>query len=486
MTIDEIISTREGRIEAGRESFKYFLMIYFQESLNYPFAEFHDSLFEDLEDDDLQYLLIVMFREAAKSFICGIAFVVWYTVYKKGTYVVVASDEEKAAKNILGRVIHQFQNNALLINDFGQMYYEKKERHKVSKKKTDGHFETSNNVTFLARGAGQKVRGALGNDIRRPDLLITDDLESLKTCMALDQRNKLFKWFNSEAVAATNQTSGRAIVLANMLHKDGFCIRLKNTGIWKTHWVPVEKDGKLAWPDRWAYTKEEADEYNKTMPKEEWKTSIEEAKQKYGTHIFNTEFMLNPLDDGQTIIMEEWIQYYSQEVDYKNRDKFKIVMAVDPAVKLKEHNDFTAIAVMAKEKVTNNMYLLDYVNKRLKFSDIKTHIHLLDKAYNPSFILVEDVAAQHWLIQELKDMNLPVKGVGRRTDKRSRLISVSAKYEYGLVYFRKNQHEVVNQITTFTGNDKEGHDDLVDAVTDCISFLSKKSPMKGFKNKGIF
>lgn len=486
MDISQALKDKEMRKMLCEKSFKLFLLYYFSDNLGYKFADFHDDLIADLEDDNIQNLLVVMFREAAKTFICAVAFLCWYTVYKKGTYVVVISDEEGAAKKVMAKMVYQLQNNEDLINDFGQLYFERKERYKVSKKKQDGYFETANGITFLARGAGQKVRGALGNDIRRPDLILTDDLESLAKANSLDQRNKLENWFHSEPEAGANQTSGRNIVLANMLHKDSFCVRLRNSGIWKTHWIPLEKEGELAWPARWTHTQAQADEFNKDKPKEQWKVSIERTKKKYGSHVFNREFMLNPLDDGQVVIDDEWVRYYEGEKEWKNRDRYKIIMAVDPAVKTGDHNDFTAIALMAKEKITNNMYVIDYVNRKLNYNQIKDQIMLMDKSWHPKTILIEDVAAQNWLIQDLRDARLPVKEVPRKTDKRARLMAVSAHFENGLVYFRKNQTEMVNQITTFTGTDKDANDDMVDVITDCVTHFTQKPSLKGYKNKGVF
>lgn len=156
-------------------------------------------------------------------------------------------------------------------------------------------------------------------------------------------------------------------------------------------------------------------------------------------------------------------------------------MAIDPAVKDKKENDDTAIVVMAKDKVTGYAYALDYVKAKLSFKKIKEEAARMDRVWRPTTVYVEDVAAQNWLIQDLKnDYNMPIRALNRSTSKRVRLIAVSQYFENEKVFFRRRHAEIVTQITGFG---TEPHDDLVDGVIDCVEGLFGKGGSRMVKSK---
>jgi len=481
MTIEEILEKKEYRIEASKYSFKFFLMCYFADNLNYPFADFHEDLFDDLEDDEILQILVVMFRESAKTFIVGIAYVLWRIVFRKSDYMVFCSDTSTSAASIMDNVKDHLQTNKILIHDFGQMYFEKRRANQKSVKKTEKRF-IANGVCLWARGVEQKVRGVLHNG-KRPDFALFDDVENVTNVNSVEVRAKTLKWINSEVLPALNKVNRKIIKLSNFLHEDCAAANIKKNKTWKTHWMPLYSGDILAWPDRWTFTKKEAVEWNHNHERDQWKISVEEEKERIGTNIFNMEYMLTPMKLGDVIIPEQWIKYYNNDFDWLNSNLFRIIITVDPAVKTGEANDFTAIAVVAQDLRSGLMYLIDIINRKLSFSEIKENISMLDRTYLPEVVLVEDVAAQNWLIQDLQNDNIPVQGVQRRADKRSRLISVSGHIENGRFLFRSNQRDAVSQLVGFTGTDKSYKDDMIDTIVDVIDFFTKKNIITMRKNK---
>lgn len=481
MKLDQILKKRAWRKEAGRQNILMFMLIYFPHYVKYAFADFHKLIEQDLYDDEVKRLLICMFRESGKTSFVSIIYTIWCIVYEKREFIIVGSDEEGAAVAILSNVIAELQTNSLLNNDFGTLYFEKISRYSKNKKKTEKNFVTNNGIRVWARGVGQKVRGHLHN-AKRPDLFIGDDLQGIRNIESREQRDKVEKWLKSEVLSGMDQLIGKAIILGNMLHADSLVARLrKMKKVWKTHWLAIEERGVLAWPARHTFTDEEAKAYNRNRPKAQWKVSLESIRRDKGTHIYNQEYKLKPISSGDTIIFEDWIKWYNHEYDWFNEKRFKIVMAVDPAVKEKEENDDTAIGVMAKDKVTGYVYMLDYLKAKLSYKKIKEEVARMDRVWRPTTVYVEDVAAQNWLIQDLRnDYHLPIKGLPRRSSKRTRLISVSNHFENEHVYFKRRHEEVVNQVTGF-GN--EPHDDLVDVVIDCVDGLLGKGKTRMRKSK---
>lgn len=475
MNIDfDLIRTKKSfRKEAGRQCLLSFMSIYFSEYIQYSFADFHIELESDLWDDEVKRILAVMFRESAKTVFCALVYPLWCICYKKRNFIIFGSDEENAAIALMENIINELQTNKLLINDFGMLFFEQKSVYSASKKKTIKDFVTTNDIRVLARGTGQKVRGRIHKRFR-PDLFIGDDIESIKSVQNKEQRDKNDKWLHSEVIPALNKVYGKIIILGNMLHKDAVVARLEaKPEVWSIHKVPVMyPDGSFAWPDRWVNTKEEAKKVNHGIDRDNHVVSIEEVKQEVGTIIFKQEWMLIPLNEADQIILDEWIKYYKQSFNHTDERRYKVVMAIDPAVSEKEAADFTAISVWVYDKLEERAYCCDYLNERLSYHMIKEKTSRLYKYWRPHTVIVEDVAAQNWLIQDLRDeYQMHVIARRRKADKRSRLVSVSHLFERGKIHFRWNQQIIVDQLINFGASE---YDDLVDTVIDNLQAMFKR------------
>ena len=252
---------------------------------------------------------------------------------------------------------------------------------------------------------------------------------------------------------------------------------------WMIYMVPIAEGGELAWPSRFTFTEKEAIAFNSKVDKDHSIVSLESIKRDVGLHMFNQEYLLEPVYLGDKIILSEWIRYYNDIGDFDVR-KNDLIMAVDPAVSEKEKADYTAITVFLYNKQSKNAYCVDYINRRLSFENIKKTINKLYRYWQPRYVLVEDVAAQNWLIQELKrKYGIPVKSKKRRADKRSRLVSISPTIERGQVFFKHSQSDKINQLVNFGIAE---HDDLCDTVIDNLEFLYYHSGSKFLNKKNPF
>lgn len=484
MKFEKILTKRSWRVEAGRQNILIFMLIYFPHFVRYAFADFHKAIEKDLYDDDCKRLLVCMFRDAGKTSFISIVYSIWRIAYKKSNFIIIGSDEEGAAVAILSNIIQELQGNTLLNNDFGALYFEKMGRYKKAKKKTDKNFVTTNDIRVWARGVGQKVRGHLHNAMR-PDLFIGDDLQGIRNIESREQRDKADVWLKSEVLSGIDQVVGKAVILGNMLHADSLPPRLRKMGeVWKTHWLAIEQGGNLAWPARHTFTAAEAESFNCNKPRAQWKISLEEIRRDKGTHVYNQEYRLKPMSNADSVIYEDWIKYYNTNYDWFNEKRFKIVMAIDPAVKDGAQHDDTTIVAAALDRVTGYVYILDYVKAKLSYKKIKSEAARMDRVWRPITVYVEDVAAQNWLIQDLKnDHSMPVRGLTRKASKRVRLISVSHHIENERVYFRRRHRDMVDQLVGFG---TEPHDDLVDGVIDCIEGLLGKGKTRMVKSKVAF
>lgn len=114
--------------------------------------------------------------------------------------------------------------------------------------------------------------------------------------------------------------------------------------------------------------------------------------------------------------------------------------------------------------------LLDALNKRLTFPDLREEAQRSYKEMKADLILVEKKASGISLIQELKRAKIPVRAWKVKGDKVARAHVGSLFLKEGSVYYmpRKWVEEVIKQCEMFPAGE---HDDIVDTCTQAWTYL---------------
>lgn len=478
--LKEIMASKELRIKASRYSPILFLMIYLPHWCRNPFAEFHKDFEADLYDPDVKNLMLATFRESAKTSF-AIADALSRICHKKNNFMIIASNEIKAAKNILSIIINELQTNSLILNDFGQLYFEDDSNKKLSKRKTQDDLITANDIRIMARGMGQKVRGSIHKGYR-PDYALMDDMESILSVREEDQRNKTQNWIEMEVIPAMDRTNYKCILLANVIHTDGLAFRFKAKSSWKTHWVKLFDDqGRFAWSARWRHTIQEAKEWNKSHKRQV--SSVEEVKELIGHHAFNQEYMLKPHRQSDALIFEEWIQIERYDVPSLLRgSRYELAWSVDAAVSEKTSADYWACIVMLKDLDTNKKYVIHHFRTKGSMDEMCSKIHDVQnmfKDWGLPPLIMENVAQMGYLIQTLeKHWGVRVKRIPRINSKFGRLYDATPALSRGEVYFLPEQQIIIDELLNFDPTGKSGFDDLTDCFADCIHALDKVAGYK--------
>ena len=457
--------SQEYRRKAGANSLFAFTLIYFRVYLKNMFAPFHREIIDNLQDDEIRRILILGFRGCAKTVLAGIIYIVWNIAYNRRKFIIYGSYDLMSASNGMLRVINELQSNRLLIQDFGNLFFETFEAFDEKKLKRIDNFITTNGIKIIGKSAGQKVRGEIYKS-NRPDLFIGDDLETSESTQSDVMRKKLLRWIKQEVLPGLDDINGKAVILANMLHYDCLATKLEND--FKTIRIPVlDDEGRPTWKNRFVLTDKELEE--KKDKGIHNLVSVETKRYDFGSLIFSQEMMLNPIEEGDRIVRRAWIKYYDKELRWH-----RVYISVDPAVKEEDKNDYTGITVWGVAD-NGDVYELDYVKRRMQFHAILEQINSLYKSYDATAVIVEDVQAQYYIIQELRrKYKLSVKRFSPKGDKRARLISVSSFFENSRVYFKKGHLEPVKEIVNFGSME---HKDLADSVTMFLIFhFLKRKP----------
>lgn len=190
---------------------------------------------------------------------------------------------------------------------------------------------------------------------------------------------------------------------------------------------------------------------------------------KMWNHIWLGEYLSGDMGE---VFKWNWFNPYELTPD---REPDMTVMSCDTAAKKQEHNDPTCITVW--EQYGDNVYLVNVINERMEYPELKKKVKLTALRYHVDHILIEDASTGQALIPELRNDGLPVVAIlTRGQDKIARASSCTDKIESGFVYVPQQApwlHDYKKQLTKFSFDkelQKKNHDDMVDSTSQFINW----------------
>lgn len=442
-------------------SHSMFFVIYFHRYMKHKTAPFQREIFKLTEKKGLKMCVISAFRGSAKSTICSMSFPIWAMITGQAHYVVIASQTQKQARQILKHIRDEFESNALLKNDFGPFETESDQwgAYALNFKFYDARMQ--------AVSLGESIRGSRHKHYR-PDLIILDDIEDLDSTRTKEARDKSWQWFTSEIVPL-GMLDTRIMVLGNFLHDLSLVGRIiaqmqlgARDGEWR-RFPLLEENDKPVWPGMFPDM-----------------DTVEELRRAVGDEVaWKREYLLEIIPDDWQIIHQEWIRFYDALPEEKPHTIF---ISADLAISEKESADCTAIVTAYAYNYGQGIevyFMEDPINRRMNHPDTLEAIKDLYRQHKEICsnvqILIEDVGYQRAVIQDLEQIGYVVKGVVPKTDKRARLMSVSNFFQAGAVFLpRYRANDLYVQLTGFG---RERYDDLADATTMILTSIIFDRPV---------
>ncbi len=461
--IDEIVKDKKIRTAVARKSHRYFFAIYLSHYITFPFAPFHDEIFDITEREDNQDAVITAFRGSGKSTIMTLSYPLWSIIGRQQKkFVLILGHSMHQAQTYMKNIKTEMETNERLRQDLGPF---KEENDWQSSSVVIPKYEARITCASYEQG----IRG-LRHRQYRPDLVICDDIEDLDSVKTLESRDKAYDWFKGEVIPV-GDINTRVVVVGNLLHDDSLIMRLKREIREKQYdaayraYPFIDRHGNTAWPGK--------------FPDQ---ASVDKERRKINdVAAWQREYMLTIIPDTDRIIQKEWIKYYDDLPDKDPELTFRCAATgIDPAVSEKDTADFTAMvsakAYARKDEI--RVYILPYpVNERLSFLKSMQRAKEISEKLGQerkALLYVEEVSYQKSFIDMLKGDGYPAEGVPTLgADKRSRLLAVSQYLEKGQVYFPRHGAETL--ISQLLGFGAERHDDLVDAFTIIVGELFKNA-----------
>jgi len=410
-----------------------FTAVYLNHYLKYDTPAFHLEIYQKLQDKSVQFQELIAFRGSAKSTIASLAFPLWSAVTGRKNFILICSDSFSQAKLLIANIIYELEGNELLEKDFGDF--------KTKEEWTATSLVLKNGTRIISRSRGQKVRGLRWKE-NRPDLIIADDVENTDSVRQKEQRDKTEEWFTGDVIPSMDIDEGKLVLIGNLLHTDSLMIRMQKNFV-VDQYPLIDERGNCLWSER--FSKEGLTQLRKNVVNDRF---------------YLREYMLKIIpDEGQVITRIE---------HYQKLPKLRaLAIGCDLAISQKDSADYTAF-VVAGEGTDGKIYTLHSEHARISFNDTLSRLNDLYTNYRkvhkdiPIYVGWEDVAYQRAGIEEaIRRYKIPVVGIKRSTDKRSRLQTLEPYFVSSQILLRERGDEDLElQIINFG---VEAYDDLMDA-----------------------
>ncbi len=411
-----------------------------------------------LTDSKMKRLLFLAPRGFGKSFMCSFFFVLWLILYKKKTDIILVSATVLLSKRILRFIRQELESNEKILEDFGDMQ---------SEKWTEDLIILKNGVQLAAKGRGFQIRGF------RPDLIICDDLEDEETIYSSEQREKTEHWFFRTLIPTLKPGQG-LVYVGTKLHQFSLIAKLEERKEFRTEFFAALVEGKSIWEEQWPTQR------------------LNELRESMGEYAFQAEYMNNPISLEDQPIKPDMIDGVKIEGKLVNS-----VLAIDPAISMKESSDPRAFVLMGQYRDKNGQITgFKEIHSESGIWSIEEQLDRIMRiavAYEPNTIVVEQVAFQKIfavnLMKRMRDEGIfiPVRqaelGMGRNKrpkDKFTRLMEIVHLFEQRLVEIRSD--DLRKELLSFPHGD---HDDLTDACVFALYPIMRDAKGKALAKRSL-
>ena len=480
-TKPEDVAARRKAVFDPVSGFEYFVNHYFPHYITSSSkSELHEYLFKMLPevaaDPNSRSETVGAPRGEGKSTKVSQIYPLWRIVTGKTHFALIVMDSIDQAYPMLEAIKAELEFNPRILTDFP-------EAAGAGKVWQAGTIITNSNVKVQVAGSGKKLRG-MRHGPHRPDLCVLDDIENDEQVQNPDQRNKLQSWVEKtiEPLGGVGKKYD-IIYIGTILHYDSVLSRTLKNKFWNGRIFRAVK----RWPDRmdlweewetiWRnYGEAAAMAYYREHEAEmlagaqtSWAArgilELMKKRAKIGAHSFACEYQNDPASGED-----------SPFADYMDKDVFfntlppDVVMygAVDPSLgKSSKSRDPSAILVGGYQKSTGILFVeVAKIKRRVPDLIIEDTIKL-QKEYRCQVWAVETVQFQEFFKDELVKRSaragcpVPARGIKPASDKLLRIESLQPHIANGLIKFRQEQRELIEQLRHFPNAD---HDDGPDAL----------------------
>lgn len=431
--------------------------------------------------------------------------------FRKRKYIIIISETPTVATANLEWISGQLKSNEKLRNDFGPLLSPKQN---INPKDNSSEFITwvpkgdddKRELTLVqAASSGQALRGRSWGGTR-PDLVVCDDLEDLRSNAGTkEQRDKLKDWFSSVVMPIGDPKGLKTafIVMGTVVHEDSLLNDLlKNRADFKSkrYKAIIEEPTRN---DLWdeckslyldVETPKNEREENARRFYEANKVEMDEGavvlweevqplfklltwKWANGSKAFNTEYQNEPRDEESQIFNPDTFRYYD-ESDLIDEHGAMIPLDYyafwDVAAGKSSRTDYNAIVTIGRNRRTGVIYIVDaWAQKCRAHVALKVALEKI-KIYQHRTFAVETIGIGFDMERQLQNLVMKEKVYSTRitaisyqgTNKEKRIEALEPLCESGFLRFKKKHSLLLEQLEQFPSGQ---HDDVADSLAGAIN-----------------
>lgn len=489
--------SRLRREEAGK-SILAFAWMYLEDHLKCPPSQAHLDIYCLLQRILIKRsnkIAIVAPRDFGKSTLVTLIYILFCMCFGKEKHILVISNTASQACQILDNVRKELTENPLLASDFPELYGPNGRL----MRSREGDLITYNNIKVYGLGAKQNVRGRrFGNS--RPSLVVGDDLESAESAMTDESRQKIKDWFE-KSVLKVGTPETNYILIGNLFHPYSLQGEYVNKEL-SPSWESYVYSAIISWPtsklwDEWKLIRRYQSQYKEVKGPQAARTFYEDHKREMDEGVvllwpqrynilalmelnednplsFMSEFQNTPVDyrvcPFQLNQFHYWTDAYrsSEELLRSLGEDVDYFLACDPSVgESVTKNDYSAIAIVARDRKHKVMYLIEADIKRRSLDDLLNDILDYCKRYKFTKVGFEANNFQSLLVTNFKkllrdnNLSLDVVPIKNMTDKVRRILGLLPYLKSGQLQLSKNFRLLLEQLEFFP---RAKNDDGPDAL----------------------
>lgn len=305
------------------------------------------------------------------------------------------------------------------------------------------------------------------------DLIILDDLTGLQNSQTLEQREKTKRYRRS--MINLLDPGGTLIEIGTRWHLDDtFSVIFEKERKYYDIMVrKVVENGKIIFP---AHFSKRFDPKKKdwiSVPTENCMDYIDHLKASMPIDEYMAQYCNEPIALENQLFRKEMFKYWT-----KRPEGLYVAMGVDLAITQKSESDYTAVVVLGMDK-NYGVYVLDYIRGHWSPTEIVKNIFDMQEKWRPLSVGMEVNGFQRTLKLAVEEemrrrkQYFPVEEIrtGPEKTKENRLKILEPFYRRGDMYHAAwmDGKEMEVELLTFP---KGKHDDLIDAMSMCVPFLS--------------
>jgi len=495
--------------------FEFFARFYFPHHFTHPPAFFQRLTYRDLESmlqtPGRVYSVIAWPRGYGKTTTCTMAAPAWLAYNHRRECILNVSDSSEQAVMQLGNLKEEIENNERLEEDYGPL--------KGKERWQEADIILKNGVRVFALGARMSVRGRKHRQYR-PDFVVVDDLEKLKTVQSPSQRRDLERWFTRSLLKAGGFDT-KFLVVGNMIHPE--CL------LYKMSVSPAFRSKVYRAIEQWS---EEEDLWN------EWKAKFcdlddpERQEHAYAFFLENQEAMLKGtrpswpeaypyyalmvqlVSEGESAFMTEMqndpadlsqryfkkIHFYTKRIATDGEILLRPVdsevetplsactlyAATDPALGKSADADERAILICARSP-TGRIFVLEADIRVQKPEQTLLDQKRFAQTYKPKKWGIESVQFQAFFAAEsARHMRSEVVQLTQRVNKEVRIQSLEADLTNGYILIcEEGQEALVKEITDYKPGISGQRDHGLDTLEMCRRLVQLDEHSQGMPDVSI-